>query len=63
MAGRIPARQRIVYLSKSVRAMANAVFTTSESSAYDDQPELRYHFPKTYLSQVERAVGDWIVYY
>lgn len=43
--------------------MANAVFTTSESSAYDDQPEVRYHFPRTYLKQAEQAVGDWILYY
>lgn len=43
--------------------MANAVFTTSESSAYNDQPEIRYHFPRTYLKQVEQAVGDWILYY
>ena len=43
--------------------MANAVFTTSESSAYNDQPEIRYHFPRTYLKQVEQSVGDWIVYY
>lgn len=43
--------------------MANAVFTTSESSAYDDQPEFQYHFPRTYLRQAEQAVGDWIIYY
>ncbi|WP_081644520.1 HNH endonuclease [Arenimonas oryziterrae] len=43
--------------------MTNAVFTMSESSAYDDQPELRYHFPKTYLRQVQLALGDGIVYY
>lgn len=43
--------------------MANAVFTASESSAYDDQIERRYHFPKTYLRQAESAVGDLIVYY
>jgi putative restriction endonuclease len=43
--------------------MANAVFTTSESSAYDDRIEEWYHFPRTYLRQAEQAVGDWIVYY
>lgn len=43
--------------------MANAVFTTSESSAYDDRIEKWYHFPKTYLRQAEQAVGDWILYY
>ncbi|EPX57012.1 HNH endonuclease family protein [Cystobacter fuscus DSM 2262] len=43
--------------------MAKAIFTTSESSAYDDQPEVRYHFPKTYLRQAEAALGDLILYY
>ncbi len=43
--------------------MANAIFTTSESSAYDDRIEAWYHFPKTYLRQAEQAVGDLIVYY
>ena len=43
--------------------MAKAVFTASESSAYDDQIEVHYHFPKRYLSAVQRAVGDFIVYY
>jgi len=43
--------------------MANAIFTTRVSPSYDDLPEERYHFPSTYLRQVEAAVGDWIVYY
>lgn len=43
--------------------MANAIFTTSESSAYDDRIEAWYHFPRTYLRQAEQAVGDLIVYY
>lgn len=43
--------------------MAKAVFTVSPSSIYDDLPEQRYHFPRTYLRQVEAAVGDWIIYY
>lgn len=43
--------------------MANAIFTASESSAYDDLIERHYHFPHTYLRQVEEAVGDWIIYY
>lgn len=43
--------------------MANAVLTTSVGSIYDDLPELRYHFPKSYLNQVNAAVGDWIIYY
>jgi putative restriction endonuclease len=43
--------------------MAKAVFTTKSEPAYDDLPEERYHFPRTYLRQVEATVGDWIVYY
>jgi putative restriction endonuclease len=40
-----------------------AVLTTKVSPVYDDLPEVRYHFPKTYLRQIELAVGDWIIYY
>ena len=43
--------------------MAHAVFTTRADSIYDDLPEVRYHFPATYLNAVQRAVGDWILYY
>ena len=41
----------------------NAVFTTRVDPAYDDLPEVRYHFPKTYLRSVECTIGEWIVYY
>jgi len=43
--------------------VSNAVFTASESSAYDDHIEVRYHFPSTYLNQVSAALGDCIIYY
>lgn len=43
--------------------MAKAVFTSKVDPSYDDLPEQRYHFPRTYLRQVEAAVGDWIIYY
>lgn len=43
--------------------MANAIFTASESSSYDDQIEKRYHFPRTYLGQATEAMGDFILYY
>lgn len=43
--------------------MAHAVLTTSVGSKFDDLPEFRYHFPRTYLNQIQEAVGDWIVYY
>ncbi|MFX0546473.1 HNH endonuclease [Roseovarius sp. S1116L3] len=43
--------------------MVHAVFTHADGSIYDDLPELHYHFPRIYLGAVEKAVGDWIVYY
>lgn len=43
--------------------MVKAVFTTRASPSYDDLPERYYHFPRSYLRQVEAALGDWIVYY
>jgi putative restriction endonuclease len=43
--------------------MAKAVFTTKVNPGYNDLPEVRYHFPRTYLNQVKQAVGDHIVYY
>ena len=43
--------------------MTKAIFTTKVNPTYDDLPEVQYHFPKTYLSVAEAAVGDWIVYY
>jgi putative restriction endonuclease len=43
--------------------MGKGVFTTKVNPVYDDLPEIRYHFPKTYLNQVRQITGDWIVYY
>jgi putative restriction endonuclease len=43
--------------------MVKAVLMTKVDPTYDDLPEERYHFPHSYLRQIERAVGDWIVYY
>ncbi|MCY4646043.1 MAG: HNH endonuclease [Gammaproteobacteria bacterium] len=43
--------------------MAKAVFTTKVDPAYDDLPEQRYHFPRTYLGVARGALKDWIVYY
>jgi putative restriction endonuclease len=43
--------------------LAKAVFTTKIEPGYDDLPEQRYHFPRTYLRAAERALGDMIVYY
>lgn len=43
--------------------MAKAILTTKVDPTYDDLPEQRYHFPRTYLRQIEAARRDWIVYY
>jgi putative restriction endonuclease len=43
--------------------MTKAVFTTKVTPSYKDLPEVRYHFPRTYLNYVQQAVGDYIVYY
>lgn len=43
--------------------MSKSVFTHRVGTRYDDLPESRYHFPKSYLRQVERSLGDLIVYY
>lgn len=43
--------------------MSKAIFTIKSGSGYDDRPEEYYHFPKTYLNQVQQAVGDHIIYY
>ncbi|MXN66715.1 restriction endonuclease [Stappia sp. GBMRC 2046] len=43
--------------------MAKAVLITKIDPTYDDLPEERYHFPRTYLRQAEAALGDWVLYY
>jgi putative restriction endonuclease len=43
--------------------MSKAILTTKVDPSYDDLPEERYHFPRSYLRQVESAVGDWVIYY
>jgi putative restriction endonuclease len=43
--------------------VSKVVFTTKADPTYDDLPEFRYHFPRTYLRQVQAAVGDWMIYY
>jgi putative restriction endonuclease len=43
--------------------MAKAVFTTKVVPGYNDLPEARYHFPRTYLNRVRATIGDHVVYY
>jgi putative restriction endonuclease len=43
--------------------MAFGVFIHRSDSIYDDHPEERYQFPKSYLSRAEALIGGWIIYY
>lgn len=42
--------------------MTFGVFMHKDGSIYDDIPEVRYQFPKSYLKRANQMVGDWIVY-
>ena len=38
------------------------IFDARPGSRYDDDIETRYHFPNRYLAEVQKTVGDWIIY-
>lgn len=43
--------------------MGKLVLLHKADSIYEDEPDVVYDFPRSYLKAVEEAVGDWIVYY
>lgn len=43
--------------------MSKLVFMHKADSIYEDEPDVVYDFPKSYLKAVSEGVGDWIVYY
>lgn len=43
--------------------MAHAVFIQNPISIYKDRAGEVYHFPKRYLSVVQEAIDDWVVFY
>jgi putative restriction endonuclease len=43
--------------------MTKLVLLHKADSIYEDEPDSRYDFPKTYLKALLEAVGDWVVYY
>lgn len=43
--------------------MVKLVLLHKVDSIYDDEPDVVYDFPRSYLKAVEDAVGDWVVYY
>jgi putative restriction endonuclease len=43
--------------------MVKLVLLHKADSIYEDEPDVVYDFPRSYLRAVEEAVGDWILYY
>ena len=43
--------------------MVKLVLMHKADSIYEDELDVVYDFPKTYLKAVEEAVGDWVIYY
>ncbi|QQA42126.1 HNH endonuclease [Pelagovum pacificum] len=43
--------------------MVKLVLLHKADSIYEDEPDVVYDFPLSYLKAVKEAVGDWIVYY
>jgi putative restriction endonuclease len=43
--------------------MTKLVLLHKSDSIYDDEPDVRYDFPLSYLKAVTEGVGDWVVYY
>lgn len=43
--------------------MTKLVLLHKTNSIYDDEPAVRYDFPRSYLKPMREAVGDWVVYY
>jgi putative restriction endonuclease len=42
--------------------MTKGVFLHKADSVYDDEPDTQYQFPKRYLHDAQKCVGDWIIY-
>ena len=43
--------------------MVKLVLLHKADSIYDDEPDVVYDFPRSYLKAVTEAIGDWGVYY
>lgn len=43
--------------------MAKLILLHKADSIYEDEPDVVYDFPKTYLNAVREGVGDWAIYY
>lgn len=43
--------------------MGKLILLHKAGSIYDDEPDVVYDFPKSYLKAVLEGVGDWVIYY
>ncbi len=43
--------------------MGKLVLLHKADSIYEDEPDVVYDFPRSYLRAMESALGDWIIYY
>lgn len=43
--------------------MTKLVLLHKADSIYEDEPDVVYDFPRSYLKAMQEAVGDWIIYY
>jgi putative restriction endonuclease len=43
--------------------MAKLVLMHKADSIYDDEPDVRYDFPRAYLGAATEGIGDWAIYY
>ncbi|AMY69740.1 HNH endonuclease [Frigidibacter mobilis] len=43
--------------------MTKLILMHKAGSIYDDEPDVVYDFPRSYLAAAREAVGDWTVYY
>lgn len=43
--------------------MVKLVLLHKADSIYEDEPDVVYDFPRSYLKAVQEAVGDWVIYY
>ncbi|MBY6003184.1 HNH endonuclease [Salipiger bermudensis] len=43
--------------------MGKVVLLHRSDSIYEDEPDVKYDFPRSYLKTMTRAIGDWVLYY
>jgi putative restriction endonuclease len=43
--------------------MTKLVLLHKADSIYEDEPDVVYDFPKSYLKAISEAAGDWVIYY